>query len=238
MSKATFFIGDVHLNESNSAIYSAFCQFLHDIQHKAEALYIIGDLFDYWVTNQQISLFHKEVATVIRHFAIKVPVYFCHGNRDFLLNYQYARLAHIHLLPEISIINLYHKRCLIAHGDQFCTDDIAYQRLRELRNNHYIRQCFSLLPEKCKYLIAKKLRNHSKKNNTKKSTILMDVNNDYINTLFKNYQLNYIIHGHTHKANIHDLGHQKKRIDVGDWYHHISYCQLDLQGIQLIKTEL
>lgn len=229
----TLFISDLHLDRERPEIIELFIQFLNKEAAQAEALYILGDLFEYWIGDDQPVPGLEDCLAALQSLTEKnIPVYFIHGNRDFLIGKQFAEKTGITLLPESVVIDLYGTPTLIMHGDTLCTDDVDYQKMRLMLRDPKWQQQFLSLPSETRIQEALNLREKSQEAIEAKAEMIMDVNQTtVINAMQKNNVLQ-LIHGHTHRPAIHDLqinGEKAKRIVLGDWYEQSSvlYCSKD-----------
>ncbi|MCK7633639.1 MULTISPECIES: UDP-2,3-diacylglucosamine diphosphatase [unclassified Shewanella] len=229
----TLFIGDLHLSADRLDITQAFTRFLDTELDDADALYILGDLFEVWVGDDIAAPFALELANKLKQVSLKLPVYFIHGNRDFMLGKQFARAAGMQILPEVTSLNLYGVKTVILHGDSLCTLDKAYQRFRKLRSLALARWLYGCLSKKTRQGIADNIRSKSKSSNKHKSYTIMDVEPNAVNALLARTHAQYMIHGHTHRPAIHQLDNGCKRIVVGDWYQQGSVLSVSPQGIDL-----
>lgn len=223
MSK-TIFIADLHLDKHYPNAVAAFLVFLKQLEKESvDALYILGDLFDYWVGDDCVDKTAQTVADALSYYArsSNTPLYFIHGNRDFLLGEDFAQQCQLQILAEHTVINLYGEETLILHGDTLCTDDVAYMQFREQVRDPNWQANTLRLPAWLRRLKAKQLRRRSKKANQEKSTAIMDVAQDSVEALIRQHAVTCLIHGHTHRPNIHQFtvdGKAIKRCVVGDWY--------------------
>ncbi|MDN6071868.1 MAG: UDP-2,3-diacylglucosamine diphosphatase, partial [Enterobacterales bacterium] len=173
----TLFIADLHLSEQEPAITAGFLRFLQRDAYQADALYILGDFFEYWIGDDDPQTLHREIAAALRDLtASGVPCYFIHGNRDFLIGKRFAQECGMTLLPQETLLTLYGHRILIMHGDTLCIDDEDYQRYRRKVHNPLIQTLFLWLPLRTRLNIAAKMRNRSQMTNGEKSDAIMDVN--------------------------------------------------------------
>lgn len=218
----TLFIADLHLSENEPATTAGFISFLENEAVHADALYILGDLFEFWIGDDDPSELHTEIATALAALHDKgVPCYFIHGNRDFLIGKRFAQRCKMTLLPDESVINIYEYRVLILHGDELCTDDPGYLRFRKIIRNSLIKNIFLMLPLFLRLKIANKLRQQSKISNRGKSSVMMDVNQLAVIKKLQDYNVIYMIHGHTHRPAIHDMtidGQLSQRAVLGAWH--------------------
>ncbi|WP_312830238.1 UDP-2,3-diacylglucosamine diphosphatase [Pantoea anthophila] len=234
----TLFIADLHLCQEEPAITAGFLHFLQREAPYCDALYILGDLFEAWIGDDDPNPLHQQVASALR--ALPVPVYFIHGNRDFLVGRRFARASGMTLLPEEQVLTLYGHRLLIMHGDTLCTDDAGYLRFRAKVHNPWIQRLFLALPLWVRKRIAARMRADSKQANQHKSQSIMDVNQDAVVATMQRHQVPLLIHGHTHRPAIHTLQLQSEtaqRAVLGAWHSRGSMIQLDAAGIQLIDFD-
>jgi UDP-2,3-diacylglucosamine hydrolase len=220
---ATLFISDLHLSAQRPALVQLFLDFLHRRASQAEALYILGDLFEYWIGDDAAT--QPEYAPIVHglHTLTQagVPVYVMHGNRDFLLGAEFERLTGCRLLPEASTIDLYGEPVLLMHGDSLCTDDIAYQNFRRMvRDPRWVQGFLSKgLAERD--AIVRNLRETSKAATAEKQPEIMDVNPAAVETTLREHGLRHLIHGHTHRPAQHRIrvdDQDARRTVLGDWY--------------------
>jgi UDP-2,3-diacylglucosamine hydrolase len=237
-------ISDLHLCISRPHITAAFLRFLQITAIKAEALYILGDLFEYWAGDDDIDDdHHKPIVDAFKALAESgVNLYFMHGNRDFLISKDFCQAANITLLPDPSIIHLYGNTILLSHGDILCTDDVAYFAFREQVRNPQWQAEFLSQPLKARKDYIESIRNRSEQEKSHKSAQIMDVNADAVAHLLKeNHYPPLLIHGHTHRPNQHALninGHHITRWVLGDWYEQGSYLSVDKSGVHNCLIEL
>jgi len=235
-SSHSLFISDLHLCASRPAITNAFIKFIQTEASKAEQLYILGDLFEYWAGDDDIS--HEDHSGIIQ--ALKAlgeagtQVFFIHGNRDFLIGQHFSTAANVKLLPDPSEINLYGKRILISHGDALCTDDTGYQAFRAQVRAPSWQSEFLSHPLSARKAQIEALRLKSEQEKSHKSLAIMDVNTNAVSALLRKHQYpDLFVHGHTHRPNIHNIdidGHQCQRIVLGDWYEQGSCLRADKNG--------
>ena len=218
----TLFISDLHLDDQRPETTVLLQEFLLDEAVSADALYILGDLFEFWLGDDVPSQSSVAVADALSRISGSgVPCYFMHGNRDFLLQEAYAKQAGVKLLPEEHVIDLYGEWVLLMHGDSLCTDDIAYQQLRKLvRNPAWQQETLSKTPQE-RLQMALQLRDASAEHKGNEDMNIMDVNHDEVIRAFERHDVLRMIHGHTHRPATHDLeinGQNAQRIVLGDWY--------------------
>ncbi|WP_445781172.1 UDP-2,3-diacylglucosamine diphosphatase [Shewanella sp.] len=232
--KRTVFVGDLHLSAVRPDITQAFLDFLAYGLKDAEALYIIGDLFEVWMGDDIAEPFTQDIAKAIKAVSRLMPVYFTHGNRDFMVGRTFCKQAGMQILPEVHCINLYGIRTVVLHGDSLCTLDEAYQRFRRFRSIGAVRWIYAhLLPKKTRLNIAAKIRQKSVQGNQQKQYEIMDVEPSAVDSLLATTDCRRMIHGHTHRPDIHQLAEHKERIVVGDWYTQGSVLSVSAQGCEL-----
>ena len=232
----TLFIADLHLCEEEPAITAGFLHFLQREAHQCDALYILGDLFEAWIGDDDPNPLHQQIADALQ--ALPVPTFFIHGNRDFLLGQRFARASGMTLLPEEQVLTLYGKRLVIMHGDTLCTDDESYQRFRAKVHQRWLQKLFLALPLRLRMRIAAKMRANSKQANRHKSLSIMDVNQQAVMDAMTRQQVRLLIHGHTHRPAIHDFvlqGENAQRVVLGAWHLQGSMIQVDAAGVRLIE---
>lgn len=231
----TLFIADLHLCEQEPAITAGFLRFLQRETQNADALYILGDLFEAWIGDDDPNPLHQQIAAALQ--ALPLPVYFIHGNRDFLLGKRYARACGMQLLPEERVLNLYGRPLLIMHGDTLCTDDEGYQRFRRKVHQRWLQTLFLALPLRLRQRIALRMRDSSKEANQHKSVEIMDVNPQAVIAAMERHQVQWLIHGHTHRPEVHTLtanGQLAERLVLGAWHSAGSMIEVTPRGLSLI----
>lgn len=240
----TRFISDLHLSESRPDITALFIRFLRTDARKCDALYILGDLFDYWIGDDDQSQFHTEVESEIAAVADSgVPVYFIAGNRDFLIGKRFSQRTGIKILPEPSTINLYGRNTLIMHGDTLCTEDTKYQRYRRVIRNPILLSLLTSLPLTWRRRIAEKLRAGSASNKpaTAQSLQIMDATEEGVVRAMEQVPSDLLIHGHTHRPAVHEHdinGKKVTRIVLGDWFEQGSILNVSAGGYELTVQPL
>ncbi len=243
MSK-TVFIADVHLDKQYPKALSAFQRYFERLsQQSIDAVYILGDLFEYWLGDDCVDKTAQTVAETLRYYQQQgnIPVYFIHGNRDFLLGNNYASQCGMQILPEIVEINLYGVKTLLLHGDTLCTDDVDYQRFRDKVRHPQWQAKILALPAWVRRLRALQMRRQSKKANAGKNAVIMDVTQATVEAVMRQYGVRQLIHGHTHRPAIHrfDLnGKTAKRCVVGDWYTQGSALEVTKNACELVSLSL
>jgi UDP-2,3-diacylglucosamine hydrolase len=236
---ATLFVSDLHLDPERPAITELFGRFLDDEARGADALYILGDLFEAWVGDDDPSTAGAFVADRLRALAASgVPVNFIRGNRDFLLGDDYAKRAGINILPDPAVVMLHGEPTLVLHGDLLCTDDTAYQQVRAQTRDPRWQGDFLAQPLAARLAFAQQARaasqaRHGELKASGLSETITDVAPDTVREWFKRYGIRRMIHGHTHRPAIHDEGDGNSRIVLGDWYDQGSVLRVDDSGFDL-----
>ncbi len=219
---STLFISDLHLDESRPRIVDVFERFLVEEARHAEALYILGDLFESWIGDDDNSPLADRVAKALKALSDSgVPIYFMRGNRDFVLGANYARRAGMKILDDPTVVELDGTRALLMHGDTLCVDDIEYQKFRRLMHNKWFQRIALALPLSIRRKIATRLRDQSQKHVLMKAENIMDVNQAAVESEMRRHGVSLLIHGHTHRPATHrfEIDDQiAERIVLGDWY--------------------
>ena len=235
---ATLFISDLHLDASCPAITGLFLAFLEGQARQADACYILGDLFEAWIGDDDDAELGRTVALALRSLTDSgIPVFFLHGNRDFLLGERFAATAGFRLLAQTEIIDLYGEPVLLLHGDTLCTDDTAYQAFRaQVRNPLWQAQLLAL-PLAQRRVLAGQLRETSRQSTRQKTADIMDVNPVAVTQALRDHGVQRMIHGHTHRPAIHDVlleGQPTRRAVLGDWSANLgSVLRCDASGWRL-----
>lgn len=210
-----YFLADIHLSVNTPEITTAFLAALRQMSAtQPDALYILGDLFDAWLGDDLADAFALDIAANLA--ALPCPVYFQHGNRDFLLGKTFAEKAGLRLLPERHMLDIDGKRILLEHGDLLCIHDRSYLRLRAILRNRLIQALYRRLPTALKRRIARTLRSKSKIAGTLKDPAITDADNAEVGRILDDYHADILIHGHTHRPAQHEH-HGKIRYVLGDW---------------------
>ncbi|SPZ60698.1 UDP-2,3-diacylglucosamine hydrolase [Serratia quinivorans] len=235
----TLFIADLHLSAQEPAITAGFLRFLRQDAIHADALYILGDLFEAWIGDDDPEPLHGEIAAALKALQqAGVPCYFIHGNRDFLVGKRFARTSGMQLLPEEKVLNLYGRKILILHGDTLCTDDQAYQQFRRKVHNPLIQKLFLAMPLRWRLKIAAKMRARSQQSNQYKSDSIMDVNPQAVEQAMLRHKVHWMIHGHTHRPAVHELAlsnGKAHRVVLGAWHVEGSMIKVSADAVELIQ---
>jgi len=232
---AQLFISDLHLTPHRPAINHAFFGFLRSEARSAQALYILGDLFDYWIGDDDLDdPFNASIAAGLRALAQSgCAVSFMPGNRDFLIGSRFAAAAGMRTLADPTLIDLAGTATLLLHGDTLCTGDIAYQEFRTKVHAEAWQQAFLARPIAERRAIALGLREESRIEQGSKSDAIMDVVPAAVETAFLAHGCTRMIHGHTHRpaCHRHCMGASAcERWVLGAWYVRGSYLRCDSRG--------
>ena len=236
----TLVVADVHLQPDNThPINQHFLHFLAHQATQADALYILGDLFESWVGDDvSIELYQTVIKAIKQLTQNGVNVYFQYGNRDFLMRDAFCQATGAIKLDAIHLANLYGTQYIMLHGDELCTGDIEYQRFKKWVRNPVIQFLFLRLSQKRRLHIANTMRTRSKNESAAKQADIMDVNAKAVESLFESYpEIQHIIHGHTHRPQLHTvkINEQiKQRWVLGDWRPESKIMVISKQGPALI----
>jgi len=245
---STLFISDLHLQPAQPAVLQACLQFLRETAAGAEALYILGDLFEAWVGDDDDAPWLPEFCTALKALVDRgTRLYFMHGNRDFLLGEgppgtSFAARCGLQLLPETAVIDLYGRKALLMHGDTLCTEDRDYLAARQQLRNRQWQQAVLAKPLPERRQLAAALRMESKTAGAQKADHIMDVTADEVVRVMTQHGVDLLIHGHTHRPARHNLtvsGKPAERIVLGDWGATLWYLRAEADGaMDLIETPI
>ena len=233
----SYFVADLHLTDERPVATGRFFRFLDEAVAGADALYILGDLFEAWVGDDHEEQVAEDAARRLKALADSgTPVYFMHGNRDFMLAERYAAQSGMTLIGDPARITLYGVPTLLMHGDTLCTDDTAYQAFRRRVRHPLTLALLRLLPLALRRRLAHQARAGSRAAKAGKSAEIMDVNPDEVARVLRAHQVNRLIHGHTHRPaqHVHAVdGRDCERWVVPDWYARWGYVVCDAAGCAL-----
>ena len=222
----TLFIADCHLSSKRPQIVELFCNFLENQAQAAQQLYILGDLFDQWLGDDDPATGLEPVFLALRKYAYDKQVYFMHGNHDFLIGEEFSQRTHCRFAgdnpaQDAVVVNIEGCTTLLMHGDQLCTDDVAYQRYRAVVRNRTIQKLWKTMPLRWRQSFVKRLISTSDNATAKKAEAIMDVNLATVDMTMRQHNVQRLIHGHVHRPAIHDFmldGKAAQRLVLGDWY--------------------
>ncbi len=235
------FISDLHLDKTRPEVNKYFITYLNNISKDVTDLYILGDLFEYWVGDDDPMDDLNEIRTSITMLGSKINIWYMHGNRDFLISKKICKNLNMKLLNDPTVILKNELKLLLLHGDTLCTDDTDYQNFRSLvRSDEWQTKMLSKSLEE-RLSLAENLRMKSIEANVHKDEDIMDVNMREIDLLIEKYKPDIIIHGHTHRPNIHTHELEEKNIYryvLGDWYDRFFILSLKNKGFIVSKGNL
>ena len=218
-----YFISDLHLDETRphtTALFQSFVEELKENNQQTE-LYILGDLFESWIGDDYENDLHNEVKATLKSLTGSgIKVFFLYGNRDFLIGEEFLSETGVELLIDPFLLKSNGKTILLTHGDQMCIDDVEYQTFRSIVRNPDWQKDFLNFPISKRLKIAGETKDASKQSKQEKSMEIMDVNEEEVLRVFKQHEVNTMIHGHTHRPMIHELkidGRLCSRYVLGDW---------------------
>lgn len=231
------FISDLHLHAERPDGIEQFLSFMRTEARTASALYILGDLFEAWIGDDDTDPGHAPIITALAELRRdNVPCYFLHGNRDFLIGKRFAAATGCVLLEEWHVAEIAGERVLLTHGDLLCTDDTAYQELRTMVRNTAWQREFLARPLDERRAIVTDLRERSKTETATKPAEIMDVNQAAVEAALRQYDVSTLLHGHTHRPAVHEFvvdGRSATRIVLGDWYDSGSVLRWGESGFSL-----
>ena len=231
----TLFISDLHLCTSHPRVTELFTQFARNIAPQADSLYILGDLFEYWIGDDDLAdPFNTSIAQMLRKISDGgVKLYFMHGNRDFLLGEKFVAVCGGELLADPLLIDLYGTKTLLTHGDALCTADAEYMAFRKQVRDPAFQKQFLAKPLSERRATVEKMRQQSEQQKKIKSMDIMDVTESAVNDLLREYKYPRLIHGHTHRPATHQHhvdGKICERFVLKDWNEAGGYLECDTDG--------
>jgi UDP-2,3-diacylglucosamine hydrolase len=234
----TLFISDLHLDGSRPEVTEQFLDFLRVGARAADALYILGDLFELWIGDDDPDPGKRRIIAALANLTGEgVPCFVMRGNRDFLLGARFSQETGCRLIEDGTVVDLYGQSVLLMHGDTLCTDDHSYQRLRRIVRNRLVQWTLRHLSLARRNALAARIREGSKAHITRTAPVIMDVNAGAVAAAFTAPEVATLIHGHTHRPAVHHLevaGRPVTRIVLGDWYTQGSVLRWDDKGYDLV----
>jgi UDP-2,3-diacylglucosamine hydrolase len=219
---STLFISDLHLSDDRPHITRLFIDFLEYKANSCDALYILGDLFELWVGDDDLTPGHQQVISALHTFSqTNIPLYFVHGNRDFLISKGFAKQSGCHLLSETTVIDLYGTPTLLLHGDTLCTDDQGYIEFRKKARNPILQKLFLMKSLDERKKLAAQVREYGKTYTASTPMAIMDANMAEIMRVMTQHHVSHMIHGHTHRPTIQHMWRDQlhyQRIVLADWH--------------------
>src|SRR5688572_31977575 len=233
---ATLLASDLHLDSETPWAIDAFLSFLEGPARRFEALYLLGDIFEVWVGDDDDNPDNTRACAGLKALADSgTAVYAIHGNRDFLLGGEFSRRTGVKLLPDPVLVDLYGVPTLLSHGDVFCTEDPSYQQLRSIVRRPAFQQRFLALPLDARRTLASAARAGSKAHTGRTIPTIMDVNPEAVTRAFRATGARRLIHGHTHRPAIHPGvvdGSNTERVVLAPWYEAASCLSVDAAGVR------
>ncbi len=218
------FISDLHLDERKPGINRILLKYLKQDAARADEIYLLGDIFEYWLGDDVSLSRYTEVCDALRSLCDRgIRLYFMRGNRDFLVDAEFSRTTGCKLLNDPQVIELNGEKALLSHGDMFCTDDVEHQKFRELVSQEAVRNRLLSLPAAQREQMALQIRGMSpaQQGAGAKSMEIMDVNQQSVERSMREYDVHLLIHGHTHRCAMHEFqldGQMARRIVLSDWH--------------------
>ncbi len=236
-SVKTLFISDLHLDPGTPEVTRQFLDFLRRDAVSAEGLFILGDLFEVWLGDDDPEPAYREAKTALRELtAGGVPCRILHGNRDFLIGQRFCEETGAELISDGHRVTLYGSEAVLMHGDALCTDDTSYQRLRRIVRSPAVKWGFRHLSLERRRRLAERMRAGSKMHTSQTAAAIMDVNANAVTAAFRAAGTPYLVHGHTHRPAVHELeidGKTARRIVLGDWHAEGSVLEWRADGFEL-----
>lgn len=221
-TRKTIFISDLHLDENHPEATAQFLSLLEQCDESVDALYILGDFFEVWIGDDHLSPFNVKIMTALANATKSgLPIYFMRGNRDFLYGKKFQEITGCRLLEDETVVSLYDTPVLLMHGDMLCIDDIKYMQARKFAYRPLVQFIFLNLPLFIRKKIANRLRNKSMKHTETTHENIMDVVPSEVVRIFEKHNVQYMIHGHTHRRAFHQVALTKgtaERIVLGAWH--------------------
>jgi UDP-2,3-diacylglucosamine hydrolase len=234
---ATLFISDLHLEPERPDITRQALALLESEAGDADALYILGDLFEAWVGDDDPEPEKLRVVGALQRLtSAGLPCYFMHGNRDFLVGNDFAKASGCEILGDPTVIEIHGTPVILMHGDTLCTDDVSYQDYRRRVRDPAWQRDMLARPLAERLAVARQLRQASKASMAGKSPEIMDVNQDAVVDVMRRHGVYTLVHGHTHRPAVHRFelgGREAVRIVLGDWYEQGSVLTWDEDGYDL-----
>jgi len=234
---ATLFISDLHLEADRPEIGEQFLAFLAGRAREADALYVLGDLFEAWVGDDDPSPYYAGMKDALRALSDSgVPVYFMHGNRDFMIGERFAAETGATLLPDPHRVDFYGEKVLLSHGDYLCTDDVEYQKVRAMTRDPQWQAMMMSKSIEERVAFARQARQQSQARSASMTEEITDVNEDAVEEAIREHGVDILLHGHTHRPAVHPFHVDERpvhRIVLGDWYEQGSMVEWDEDGPRL-----
>lgn len=234
---STILISDLHLDEQHLETTEIFFRFMRTEAKQAERLFILGDFFEAWIGDDDLSPYNVKIIKMFREATQKgLQIYFMHGNRDFLLGKKFLKATGCVLLPDEYVVDLYGTPTLLMHGDTLCTLDVKYLQFRKKSRTWLYKTLVSFKSLESRRAIAAKMRAASKEHTSKADSYIMDVTQDEVERVMRKHNVQHLIHGHTHREAVHRFilnGKPATRTVLGPW--HEQGCMLVCEKNQTPK---
>ena len=235
----SIFISDLHLSPERPHINQVFLDFAAGVAARSQCVYVLGDLFDHWVGDDDLAeAFNASVADALHRLSSTgVALRFMHGNRDVLIGQAFAARCGAKLLSDPTLLDLHGTRTLLMHGDTLCTDDVEYQKFRSYARSPVFQRLFLCLPLALRRALMRRLRAESEKHKEAASAEIMDVAPAAVEAVLRENGYPRLIHGHTHRParHVHTVdGHRCERWVLNDWYRRGGYLRCDSSGCQVV----
>lgn len=233
MMEDIVFISDLHLEESHPEMLALFLRLLTEATEKAKALYILGDFFETWIGDDNLTPFNQSILSALKKATTQgLFIYIQHGNRDFLLGNKFMRMTGCHLLPDEYVTTIFGTPTLLMHGDSLCTEDVAYLKFRKKARNWLFQKLFLFKSLAKRQAIAARYRQASQAHTATSPDTIMDVTQTEVERVMQKHHVQHLIHGHTHREAVHafQLNDQPAtRTVLGAWHGHGSalICRSD-----------
>ena len=232
------FISDLHLSDKHPELTQAFFVFLNESKEACTHLYILGDLFEAWIGDDDDTPLYQEIKKALLTFTTNGPeTFFIHGNRDFLIGKSFAEDTGITILPDPYSLDINGQNVVLSHGDFLCTDDTDYIAFRDQVRTESWQSNFLQKDLTERKEIAASMRDASQEATAEKSKTITDVNTAAVESFIAEHNPNLFIHGHTHRPDIHDIN-SSKRIVLGDWGADGWFLSIDDQEFSLEKFSI
>lgn len=237
----SWFISDLHLAPEETRITAGFYDFMLQPQ-AGDTLFILGDFFNYWIGDDVPHPYTDKIKQLLKATSERgVKIYIMHGNRDFLIGERFCEESGCELLDDPTLIELNGEPTLLMHGDSLCTRDEAYMEFRQMARNPDWQAEFLGKSIEERIAFANQARDESQSSNSMKDESIMDVTPDEVDLALTQNQCRHMIHGHTHRPNIHQWetqGEQRQRLVLGDWYSKGWYLKVDSDGFDFVQFDL
>ena len=235
--RSTLFISDLHLDPASPGIARQFRAFLDGEARSADALYVLGDLFEVWLGDDDPDPAARDIVAALRRLTDSgVPCFVMHGNRDFLIGRRFCEETGARLIEDGTVVEVHGERVLLMHGDVLCTDDANYQRLRRIVRNPVVQWAIRRLSLVRRRALASRMREGSRMHIGTAAPEIMDVNAQAVADTFRASGIRTLVHGHTHRPAVHELlvdAAPVRRIVLGDWHARGSVLDWSGSGFEL-----